>query len=111
MKNLVILNILQYIEGGDMRTYLKNKYSKLSLLDRLVFLIYIAGGLKAIHNKGFIHKDLHAGNILGKGNGYSYITDLGLCKPIDERGEEKIHGVLPYVAPEVLRGKKYTQIG
>ena len=92
-----------------MRTYLKNKYSKLSLHDKLRFLRDIAGGLKSIHNNGFIHKDLHSGNILSNDeNKISYITDLGLCKPVDEQGEEKIHGVLPYVAPEVLRGKKYT---
>ena len=38
-----------------------------------------------------------------------YITDLGLCKPVDEQDENEIHGVLPYVAPEVLRGKTYTK--
>src|ERR1043165_6410540 len=37
------------------------------------------------------------------------ITDLGLCRPVNEKNEKKIHGVLPYVAPEVLRGKTYTQ--
>src|ERR1043166_7412443 len=101
--------VMQCIEDGDMRTYLKNKYSKLSLHDKLRFLRDIAGGLKSIHNNGFIHKDLHSGNILSNDeNKISYITDLGLCKPVDEQGEEKIHGVLPYVAPEVLRGKKYT---
>src|SRR5205085_12557846 len=38
-----------------------------------------------------------------------YITDLGLCKPADENTDNNIYGVLPYVAPEVLRGKEYTQ--
>ena len=98
---------MRYIPDGNLRQYLKNYYSELSLKYKLQFLRDTARGLKDIHNKGFIHKDLHAGNILGNGIN-SYITDLGLCKPVDEQGEEKIHGVLPYVAPEVLRGKKYT---
>src|SRR3954465_11670554 len=36
-----------------------------------------------------------------------------LCKPANvkpsQSGNKKIYGVLPYVAPEVLRGKEYTQ--
>src|SRR5207249_4890518 len=39
--------------------------------------------------------------------------DLGLCQPANvkpsQSGGKKIYGVLPYVAPEVLRGKEYTQ--
>ncbi|CAB5366232.1 unnamed protein product [Rhizophagus irregularis] len=30
--------------------------------------------------------------------------DIGLCV-----NETKVYGVMPYIAPEVLRGKKYTQ--
>jgi serine/threonine protein kinase len=38
------------------------------------------------------------------------ITDLGLCKPVNELSkEDKIFGVMPYVAPEVLRSQPYTQ--
>ncbi|RGB22331.1 hypothetical protein C1646_776264 [Rhizophagus diaphanus] len=34
---------------------------------------------------------------------------MGLCGEVDNIDETKIYGVLPYVAPEVLRGKPYTQ--
>src|SRR4051794_7810094 len=101
--------VMDYIENGSMSQYLKSNYSKLRLYNKLFFLNNIARGLKDIHNKGFIHKDLHSGNILNLDAYTSYITDLGLCKPVDEQDEKKIHGVLPYVAPEVLRGKTYTQ--
>ena len=97
------------ISGGNMSQYLKSNYNQLSLYSKLKSFYFIARGLKDIHNKGFIHKDLHSGNILSAGTSISYITDLGLCKPVDEQDKEKIHGVLPYVAPEVLRGKTYTQ--
>ena len=99
--------VMRYI-GDNISQYLKSNYNKLSLDDKLMLFYRIARGLKDIHNKGFIHKDLHSGNIL-KGGVYSYITDLGLCKPADDQDEKKIYGVLPYVAPEVLRGKTYTQ--
>jgi hypothetical protein len=41
------------------------------------------------------------------------ITDLGLCQPADVKPSQneckELYGVLPYVAPKVLRGKEYTQ--
>src|SRR4051794_35093186 len=102
--------VMQYIKNGSMSQYLKSNYDKLSLYSKLQLLCHIAQGLIEIHNKGFIHKDLHSGNILNLDAYTCYITDLGLCKPVDEQDEKKIHGVLPYVAPEVLRGKTYTQL-
>jgi len=101
--------VMQYIPNGNMSQYLKSNYNKLSLRDKLGLFRDITRGLKDIHNKGFIHKDLYSGNILSFVKYRCFITDLGLCKPVNEQDEKKIHGVLPYVAPEVLRGKTYTQ--
>ena len=39
--------------------------------------------------------------------------DMGLCKPADynasENTKKSTYGVLPYMAPEVLRGQNYTK--
>ncbi|GBC06545.1 hypothetical protein RclHR1_00690035 [Rhizophagus clarus] len=40
------------------------------------------------------------------------ISDLGMCQPANKEQtvkEEGIYGVLPYVAPEVVRGRQYTK--
>ena len=53
---------------------------------------------------------MHTGNIL-LDDSWTMISDLGLCwhnTSVVEIGE-KIYGVLPYVAPEVLRGRPYTR--
>ena len=34
---------------------------------------------------------------------------MGLCGEVGNIDSTKIYGVMPYVAPEVLRGKPYTQ--
>src|ERR1051325_4302758 len=103
--------VMQYAQYGSLRQHLNKSFNLLSWRDKLYNLEFISYGLEKIHEKGLIHHDFHCGNILLTGIS-SQITDLGLCKPANathQSGDKKIYGVLPYVAPEVLRGKKYTQ--
>ncbi|KLL03552.1 MAG: hypothetical protein MRERV_38c014 [Mycoplasmataceae bacterium RV_VA103A] len=105
------LMVMQYMPEGNLRNYLSNKNQELTLKDKLGQLLHLAQGLKDIHNNKLIHRDFHSGNILkGTEKTKCLITDLGLCKPVDEsKQEDKIYGVLPYMAPEVLRSQPYTQ--
>ncbi|RHZ45136.1 hypothetical protein Glove_689g15 [Diversispora epigaea] len=66
-------------------------------------------GLDRIHETGLMHKDFHSGNIVNETKISSYITDVGLCKPISQNDKEKIYGVIPYMAPETLNRGEYTQ--
>ncbi|CAI2179175.1 6188_t:CDS:2 [Funneliformis geosporum] len=57
---------------------------------------------------GYCHEDFHSGNIL-QGDNNSYISDFGLSGPADkQKSDDRIYGVLPYIAPEVLNGDPYT---
>src|SRR5438270_3844326 len=64
-----------------------------------------------IHGKDYIHHDLHSGNIFSLGILTSRIGDLGLCQQIVDKKDDanKIFGVIPYLAPEVLSRKPYTK--
>ncbi|GBC05465.1 hypothetical protein RclHR1_06240001 [Rhizophagus clarus] len=101
--------VLHYCENGNLRNYYLNNesnyYSKISKL------MGIAIGLLNIHNAGKIHKDFHSGNILFAT--IPYISDLGMCQPANNENQsvkkEGTYGVLPYMAPEVLRGYQYTK--
>ncbi|MCE8162856.1 MAG: protein kinase [Candidatus Moeniiplasma glomeromycotorum] len=107
------LMVMRYMEEGNLRQYLRNKNSWLSLEDKLKKLWYITRGLKDIHNQNLVHQDFHSGNILNGELGShvsSSISDLGLSRPVNHLKQAgQIFGVLPYVAPEVLRGQPYTQ--
>src|SRR2546421_9328554 len=97
--------VMQYMPEGNLRNYLSNKNQELTLKDKISHLVKIAQGLKDIHAKNLVHRDFHSGNILkGIEKTSCLITDLGLCKPVNTKDQEDIYGVLPYVAPEVLRG-------
>jgi len=67
--------------------------------------------LKALHEKNYIHHDLHSGNIFLYDIKESFIGDLGLCQQIVDKKDNphKIFGVIPYLAPEVLSKKPYTK--
>ncbi|RGB36194.1 hypothetical protein C1646_758402 [Rhizophagus diaphanus] len=62
-----------------------------------------------LFRRGKVHiKIFHSGNIL-LDFAFSYISDLEMCQPVNGKMIEGIYGVLPYIAPEVLRGHQYTK--
>ncbi|CAG8685196.1 991_t:CDS:2, partial [Acaulospora colombiana] len=72
----------------------------------------------SLERQGCIHGNIHTGNILideSSGEPEVWITDIGSYHPTeldkeDKEGKGKIvYGLLPHVAPEVLRGKSRTQ--
>jgi serine/threonine protein kinase len=84
--------------------------SKYNPNDKFHLLSGILVQLEAIHKLNLIHGDFHNGNILCNGCRTINISDLGLCRPADQpNAKDEIYGVLPYMAPEILRGKPYTK--
>ena len=54
---------------------------------------------------------MHSGNIFSHNIGWSVIGDLGLCQQMVDKNDNlnKIFGVIPYLAPEVLLKKPYRK--
>ncbi|RGB40266.1 kinase-like domain-containing protein [Rhizophagus diaphanus] len=80
--------------------------------DKVGIILHIANGLKLVHENEIIHRDLHIGNILKFSNDKVCMTDFGLCRPVvynKLENSKNIYGVLPYIAPEVIRGQSYTK--
>ncbi|RIB21153.1 kinase-like domain-containing protein [Gigaspora rosea] len=113
-KNYIL--VMQYASEGNLQSYLDNSFTRFTWHQKINMFRDIVLGLKAIHSEYLIHCDLHSGNILRHGYGNdsdnldTYISDIGLCHPVvDSKEKEKVFGVLPYIAPEVLRGDRYTK--
>ncbi|POG63429.1 kinase-like domain-containing protein [Rhizophagus irregularis DAOM 181602=DAOM 197198] len=104
--------VMAYAKDGSLRQHLNKSFNSTKWDEKLRILQNIAEGLNYIHQKELIHRDFHCGNILIEDK-YAFITDLGLCRPANVKSSQneckELYGVLPYVAPEVLRGKEYTQ--
>src|ERR1700728_4654952 len=85
----------------------------LLIISSLIFLYIIdlfSFRLQTIHEKDFIHRDFHSGNILietieseiCKIDQY-LIGDLGLSQPTNSTSSaNEIYGVIPYIAPEIF---------
>lgn len=104
--------VMEYMKEGNLRDYLRKNCRELDLERQLKFLKQITQGLKDIHRKKLVHRDFHSGNIIVGKEQYvtvCRITDLGLSKPAFEINNSYVYGIMPYVAPEVLRGRSYTQ--
>src|SRR5581483_4085664 len=108
--NLNYIIVMSYSKKGSLRKCL-SEIIKFKWQNKLQFLKKIVLGLKVIHELNLTHGDFHDGNILVSDD-YNelFIIDLGLCKPISDlqSNNSEIYGVLPYMAPEILRNNPYT---
>ncbi|RIB08053.1 kinase-like domain-containing protein, partial [Gigaspora rosea] len=99
--------VMQYAKQGSLRKLLDSRYHDFNWTCKVDNLYYIAQGLYTIHKANLVHKDFHSGNIVNQNLFYPYITDFGLCKPVspnsDSNDSNDLFGVLPYIAPELLR--------
>ncbi|GES96341.1 kinase-like domain-containing protein [Rhizophagus clarus] len=83
--------------------------------DIMIIMTYYseARGLYDIHKLDIIHRDLHSGNIFfrkGSDGEISFLGDLGISKSATEStNDNENYGIIPYMAPEILQGQKYTK--
>ncbi|XP_078572781.1 uncharacterized protein LOC144859768 [Branchiostoma floridae x Branchiostoma japonicum] len=66
-------------------------------------------GLKAMHEKRYMHRDLKLENVLVTEEGKVKIADLGLAKRFDEVTGSMV-GTPLYAAPEVFNGREHYDI-
>ena len=115
---------MEYVEGGDLGTLIKNIGSLPLDLARMYFAETVLA-LEYVHNLGIIHRDLKPDNLLITSDGHIKVTDFGLSKmglaslsaaiyedhlnlSRDQQfTDEQILGTPDYIAPEVILGRAY----
>lgn len=103
--------VMQYTEQDNLRNYLEKNYFTINWEIKLFMLQHIAKGLKFLHEVNIIHRNLHCGNILIH-NHLPLISDTGMCRPVNkliQPDKNELYGVLPFMAPELLKTGKYTK--
>ncbi|PKC58017.1 kinase-like protein, partial [Rhizophagus irregularis] len=112
-----LMFIMKYANGGDLHNYLQKNFAEITWKKKLHILWRISDGLQTIHEKDFVHRDFHSGNILieiiendsCKIDQY-LIGDLGLSLPANDIPQDNIiYGVISYIAPEIFKGIKFSK--
>ncbi|CAB4373877.1 unnamed protein product [Rhizophagus irregularis] len=103
--------VLEYANEGNLRDYLNKKFKKLQWENKIQMALDITCGLKYLHFKDIIHRDLHSKNILVN-NGRLLITDFGLSKQITEVTSNSMGnraGIIEYTEPKCLKDMNYKK--
>ncbi|KAF0557928.1 kinase-like protein [Gigaspora margarita] len=94
--------VMQFAEGGDLRHYLKKKFSNLRPTDKLRIAKEIVLGIEFLHNNNIIHADLHTKNILvHKGKMMIADFDHSIFRN-SESIERDVRGNLAFTDPQAL---------
>ena len=104
--------VMRYYEEGNLYSYLEETRGMLCWRDIVEMLWEISGGIERIHESGLVHGNLHGGNILVENERDAVdarVADVGLHGPVDKINSTDMYRVLPYVAPEILKGNPLTR--
>src|SRR5438094_2919817 len=108
---------MQFVEGKNVRELVNGR--PLDLSSALSITTQVADALAAAHERGIIHRDIKAGNVMVTPSGQVKVLDFGLAKLLDETEAHTsgIHqteltedgvpyGTATYAAPEQARGAR-----
>ena len=104
---------LEYCHFGSIREIIKHgRKNNISITENEISsIIYmVVHGIKFIHSKNLIDRDIKGRNILINNEGEVKLCDFGICCPYIENKMKKLRGGSPYwMAPEILKKEEYNQ--
>ncbi|KAJ7968106.1 Protein kinase [Quillaja saponaria] len=103
--NTTLFIFLELVTKGS----LANLYQKYHLRDSQVsaYTRQILSGLKYLHDRNVVHRDIKCGNILVHASGFVKLADFGLAKATKLNDVKSSKGTPFWMAPEVVNLKQH----
>jgi serine/threonine protein kinase len=104
--------ITEYLCGGTLKSYLiKHRKRKLPFETVLQLALDVARGLRYLHSKNIVHRDVKTENLILDNHGKVKIADFGVARLQASNLSEMTGntGTPGYMAPEVLESKPYDK--
>ncbi|RZB63114.1 mitogen-activated protein kinase kinase kinase 1-like [Glycine soja] len=103
--NYKLYIFLELVTKGSLRS-LYHKY-RLTDSQASAYTRQILSGLKYLHDRNVIHRDIKCANILVDANGSVKLADFGLAKATKSNDVKSIGGSPYWMAPEVVKLRKH----
>ncbi|XP_063049184.1 serine/threonine-protein kinase Nek5-like [Engraulis encrasicolus] len=104
--------VMEYCDGGDLMKKIQMQRGKLFTEDKILFwFVQICLGLKHIHDRKILHRDIKAQNIfLAQGDLKVKLGDFGIAKRLNNTLElaRSCVGTPYYLSPEICDNKPYN---
>ncbi|ORX41492.1 Pkinase-domain-containing protein [Piromyces finnis] len=101
--------IMEYCENGELYKYLQ-KRKKLPEEEVKSVMEQLVEGVKYLHHRGILHRDLKLANLFLTSNYKLKIGDFGLATQLNESNSEQytLCGTPNYIAPEIIQRQPYS---
>ena len=100
-----VIMVMEYLDGGELLTLLRNK-KLFSEEQARIYFKQIISAVAYCHRNGIIHRDLKLQNILLNKQGTLKIADFGISGVANRFNPEVDWGTLKYMSPQVLSGNQ-----
>lgn len=102
--------VMEYAEGGDLFTKIRNQTELLPEKAILDWFTQICLAIKHIHKKKILHRDLKSKNIFLTKNGLIKLGDFGISKCLNCTLDiaKTIVGTPYYLSPEIVKNEPYS---